>query len=126
MALAMIICGTLIAIGRRRPHPDVERQDLAERRAEGTQGGPLGCAVLRVAAKSCVAVGVYLNGIGEGVPLAESWSGGTWTRSRPPDPKGSVDGELNKVSCTSAAHCIAVGGSDTNRAGFALADSWNG
>jgi hypothetical protein len=91
---------------------------------KGSIGGQLfdvSCA----AAKSCVAVGGYFTQAG-GATLAESWNGAKWTLSRPPEPKGSVVGELNKVSCTSAAHCIAVGSYGTNTAGFVLADSWNG
>ena len=40
-------------------------------------------------AKSCVAVGLYLNSGGVGVPLAETWNGKTWTPGTPARPKGS-------------------------------------
>jgi hypothetical protein len=91
---------------------------------KGSSGGQL-LGVSCAAAKSCVAVGGDFTNSG-GAALAESWNGSRWTLSRPPEPKGSVVGELNTVSCTSAAHCIAVGSSSTNTAGFALADAWNG
>jgi hypothetical protein len=87
----------------------------------GSQFLSVSCA----AAKSCVAVGNYFTEAGDGA-MAGYWNGRTWALSRPPEPKGSVAGQLNKVSCTSAAHCIAVGSYGTNTAGFVLADSWNG
>jgi hypothetical protein len=91
---------------------------------KGSSDGQL-VGVSCASAKSCVAVGGDFTNSG-GAALAESWNGSRWTLSRPPEPEGSVVGELNQVSCTSAAHCIAVGSSDTNTASFALADSWNG
>jgi hypothetical protein len=91
---------------------------------KGSSGGQL-VGVSCAAAMSCVAVGGDFTNSG-GAALAESWNGSKWTLSRPPEPKGSVVGELNKVSCTSATHCIAVGSSSTNTADFVLADSWNG
>jgi hypothetical protein len=91
---------------------------------KGSSGGEL-LGVSCAAAKSCVAVGSDFTNSG-GAALAESWNGSKWTLSRPPEPKGSVVGELNKVSCTSTAHCVAVGSWGTNTAGFALAESWNG
>jgi hypothetical protein len=91
---------------------------------KGSGGGQL-LGVSCTAAKSCVAVGSFFTESG-GAALAESWNGGKWTLSRPPAPKGSVVAELNKVSCTSALHCIAVGSYSSNTAGFVLADSWNG
>jgi hypothetical protein len=91
---------------------------------KGSSGGQF-LGVSCAAAKSCVAVGSDFTNSG-GAALAESWNGGKWTLSRPPEPKGSVVGELNKVSCPSTTRCIAVGSWGTNTAGFALADSWNG
>ena len=91
---------------------------------KGSSGGQL-LGVSCAAAKSCVAVGGDFTNSG-GAALAESWNGSKWTVSRPPEPKGSVVGDLNKVSCTSTLHCIAVGSWGTNTAGSALADVWNG
>jgi hypothetical protein len=62
-------------------------------------------------------------------PLAEQWTGGTWTALTVPDPGPSGDlVELNSVSCISATNCMAVG-DDQNAAGTAdttLAAQWNG
>jgi hypothetical protein len=77
------------------------------------------------AAKSCVAVGYYLTRTGSAA-LAESWNGRKWTTAKPPEPKGSVAGDLNKVSCASATYCVAVGTTSTDTSSFVLADSWNG
>lgn len=93
-------------------------------RPAGSAGGQLN-GVSCAAAKSCVAVGSYVTASGSGA-LAETWNGSKWSVSKPPEPKGSVVGELNKVSCTSAAHCVAVGAYGTNTADFALAEVWNG
>jgi len=90
----------------------------------GSQFLGVSCA----AAKSCVAVGDYFTKAGDAA-MAEYWNGRTWALSRPPEPKGSVAGQLNQVSCTSAAHCIAVGSSGPSfifTAASVLADSWNG
>lgn len=76
-------------------------------------------------AKSCVAVGSYDTPAGSAA-LAEAWNGASWTMARPPEPKGSVTGELLKVSCPSATDCLAVGLSGSNTAESALADRWNG
>ena len=62
-------------------------------------------------------------------PLAEQWTGSAWTALTVPDPYASTDyAELNSVSCTSAASCIAVG-DDINAAGTTdatVAAQWNG
>jgi hypothetical protein len=89
-------------------------------------------------ANDCVAVGVNANAADTGKrgrALIQTWNGTTWTsvahgrtwtRLRPPEPKGRVTGELEKVSCPSATDCIAVGTSGSDTAEFALADAWNG
>jgi hypothetical protein len=96
----------------------------APAKPKGSVDGQL-TGVSCAAAKSCVAVGDYTTAAGAAA-LAESWNGSRWTASKPPDPNGFVVADLNKVSCSSAAHCIAVGNADTNTGSFVLADSWNG
>jgi hypothetical protein len=91
---------------------------------KGAAGGQLD-GVSCASAKSCVAVGSYYTGSG-GAALAESWNGKTWTAARPAEPKGSVTGELEKVSCPAVAYCVAVGTAASNTAGQALSDVWNG
>jgi hypothetical protein len=76
-------------------------------------------------AKSCVAVGQYFTGTGA-APLAEAWNGRRWTIAKPPVPAGSVVGNLGKVSCPTAAYCVAVGDVAANAGSSVLADSWNG
>ena len=76
-------------------------------------------------AKSCVAVGQYFTGTGA-APLAEAWNGNRWTTAEPPEPAGSVVGNLGKVSCPAAAYCVAVGDVAANAGSSVLADSWNG
>ena len=93
-------------------------------RPAGSQGGQL-ASVSCAGPKSCVAIGTYYTDSGAAA-LAESWNGGKWTLSRPPAPKGSIVGDLEKVSCPTTAFCIAVGTSATNKGGFVLADRWNG
>lgn len=91
--------------------------------------GALSATLLGVSCTSttaCVAVGVYLNPSGFGVPLAERWNGRTWTPSAPPRAAGSSFGQLNGVSCTSAKSCVAVGSFGTATGAAALAESWNG
>ena len=77
-------------------------------------------------AKSCVAVGLYLNGRGVGVPLAETWNGRAWTPGTPARPSGSAGGQLDNVSCRTANSCVAVGSYSTSAGSAALAESWNG
>jgi len=93
-------------------------------RPTGSTGGQLDNVSCRTA-KSCVAVGSYYTPSGSAA-LAETWNGASWTLARPPEPKGSVTGELLKVSCPSARYCLAVGIADSNTAESALSDRWNG
>jgi hypothetical protein len=93
-------------------------------RPAGSTGGQLDNVSCRTA-KSCVAVGSYDTPAGSAA-LAETWNGTSWTMARPPEPQGSVTGELLKLSCPSATYCLAVGLSSSNTAEFALADRWNG
>lgn len=70
------------------------------------------------ATDDCHAVGYYVTGTGQDQPLAEAWNGTAWAVQHAPPHLGG--GELNGVSCTSAAACTAVGG------GAGLAEVWNG
>jgi hypothetical protein len=68
-----------------------------------------------VATSACTAVGwddLNPSGVTSGL-LAESWSGMNWsiqTASEPANPNSTL--EFEGVSCTSVAHCIAVGGAE--------------
>lgn len=59
------------------------------------------------------------------VPLAMVWTGTRWRKTPVPLPKGWAEGQLDSVSCRSAAYCVATGeigaGADTP-----IAETWNG
>lgn len=77
-------------------------------------------------ASSCFAVGVSLNA-GRYAPLAERWTGGTWSLLTAPTParaSASLDGG---VACSSRTKCTAVGYFRARHHNKApLAESWNG
>jgi hypothetical protein len=80
---------------------------------------------------ACTAVGFYSSGVeGEGVPLAESWNGSSWTLQSVPAPSGARAGGidyLEGVSCVSARACVAVGRYEISSSEeLPLAESWNG
>ena len=84
------------------------------------------------ATTACIAVGTAGTASSTALvtaPLAEEWTGGTWTALTVPDPGASGDlVELNSVSCLSATNCMAVG-DDQNGAVTAdttVAAQWNG
>jgi hypothetical protein len=61
------------------------------------------------------------------VNLAEAWNGTSWRIQAIPNPKGSVNGSLHAVSCTSRSACTAVGSYDNAAGrGVAVAERWNG
>jgi hypothetical protein len=59
---------------------------------------------------------------------AQEWNGKTWHSLSPAFPAGTVAGGLDAISCTSPAHCMAVGAYYTDPEGnaFSLAETWNG
>jgi hypothetical protein len=78
---------------------------------------------------SCEAVGSYiLDSTGYAVNLAEVWNGTSWSVQRTPNPGHSLHSSLDKVSCTSARSCTAVGGFThlISTIGLAFAAVWNG
>ncbi|HMD94032.1 MAG TPA: hypothetical protein VKG80_15490 [Trebonia sp.] len=77
-------------------------------------------------ASACVAVGLYLDSAGAGIPLAETWNGRTWTPRTLPTPARGTGVILNGVSCVSARRCVAVGEYFTGGGAAAVAESWNG
>ena len=77
-------------------------------------------------AKSCFAVGDYVNKADVDVPLAEQWNGRTWSIKAVPHPAGTQI-TLMSVSCTTAKACTAVGFYDTRSAReLPLVERWNG
>jgi hypothetical protein len=80
-------------------------------------------AVACPAAKSCYAVGNHLpKGSRSSAPLIEHWNGSKWTWQNVSVPRGTSDGQLADVSCSSARFCVAVG---TDGSGV-LIERWNG
>jgi hypothetical protein len=62
---------------------------------------------------SCVAVGQYVNKIGNFVPMGIVQRNGHWPRATPIKPPSNAPGaftEINSLSCTGTGKCVAVGG----------------
>jgi hypothetical protein len=79
------------------------------------------------AAGFCEAVGSYQDQTGlNGVILAESWNGTSWTSQSVPSPAGSTSAALSAVSCTSATFCEAVGNASASSGQVPVVETWNG
>jgi hypothetical protein len=80
-----------------------------------------------LAADACTAAGYYLDGSGNGHPLAEQWNGTSWKIRATPGVTGSNNSGLFAISCAAADACLAVGAT-RNIAGTTapLAEAWNG
>ena len=86
-------------------------------------------AVSCTSTAACTAVGSFTNSAGNIAPLAERWTGTSWSIEAAPSPAGQGYGVLNAVSCSSATDCTAVGSSLQNLASTTsepLAEHWNG
>ncbi|HEY1915329.1 MAG TPA: hypothetical protein VGH27_07100 [Streptosporangiaceae bacterium] len=70
-------------------------------------------------AKSCTAVGGYLNSSNVDEPLVERWNGTSWTIQTDATPANTT---LGAVSCTSGTSCTAVGSDVIG----AVAEQWDG
>jgi hypothetical protein len=70
-------------------------------------------SVSYAAARSCSAVGVYLNGAQNVLTAAVSENNGGWGRavtiSAPPDAARTPNLQLNGITCTAPGWCVAVG-----------------
>jgi hypothetical protein len=71
-------------------------------------------------ATTCVAVGAE----SDYVPIAETWSAGTWTLSYPPPASHVVEPELASVSCISVTSCVALSTGPPESTTYS--DAWNG
>ena len=76
-------------------------------------------------AADCVAVGGYNNGTA-GQTLVETLSGGTWTITPSPSQGTNRQNDLNGVSCSDVADCVAVGDYDSGTAGQTLVETLSG
>jgi hypothetical protein len=80
---------------------------------------------------ACTAVGHY-NEVNIEQALVERWNGTAWQIQESPSPigqpkEGESHWELSKVSCASAASCVAVGSySEKASASNLLGEQWNG
>jgi hypothetical protein len=94
----------------------VERWDGSSWKLQSTPPPPSGSTFIGLngvscaSATACTAVGGYniASSTPGQFPLAESWNGSTWSLQSTPGLPGMTSGQLNSVSCTSAA-CFAVG-----------------
>jgi hypothetical protein len=78
-------------------------------------------------ATNCMTVGDYSDQAGTSdTSFAEQWNGAAWTAVTVPNP--ATFSTLVSVSCPSAGHCVAVGGSSATAAGTVspLTEVWNG
>ena len=66
-------------------------------------------AVSCLSAKSCIAVGFFINHAGAGVTLAERWDGVRWSIQRTPTPQAATYVQLVGVSCRVPGPCMAAG-----------------
>ena len=80
-----------------------------------------------ISATNCIAVGDAGPTSGSSVStLAEQWNGKSWAILSTPNP--ATFSALDSVSCTSASHCVAVGGDAATATGSVrpLVEVWNG
>jgi len=93
---------------------------------EGAKGSRLE-AVACANSTTCFAVGSYVNGSGQTVPLVERWNGTEWTLGTMPVPAGATESSLAGVACVGVSACKAVG-SYRNGSGVTetLVEHWNG
>jgi hypothetical protein len=77
-------------------------------------------------ASNCVAVGSYNTSTGSPLPFADRWNGTSWSVQPMAAPVGTTYITLTGVSCTSASHCVAVGGYGARTGLLTLAEVWNG
>jgi hypothetical protein len=78
------------------------------------------------ATTECTAVGSYNLEFGSSLPLAERWNGKEWKLQTVPNPSGSEETRLSKVSCPTTTSCEAVGYYRKSGVYRALAAVWNG
>jgi hypothetical protein len=100
---------------------------LAASPNDGTHDNELGLGgVSCVWARSCKAVGYYLNDRNVQRTLVESWNGSVWSLAASPN-DGTHNNVLLGVSCVSARSCEAVGNyRNGSGAQWTLVESWNG
>jgi hypothetical protein len=78
-------------------------------------------AVSCVTARWCAAAGYYNSARVGDSPLAATWDGHAWSRSRPPGHAGLVG-----ISCATARYCLAVGYVQGRASAAIFTETWNG
>jgi hypothetical protein len=66
-------------------------------------------AVSCASARSCVAVGFFVNRLGAGKPLAERWNGARWSIEPVASPLAEASVQLVGLSCSRHGPCTAAG-----------------
>jgi hypothetical protein len=129
-AVACPAAGTCTAVGSSNSKLLVERWDGARWRIQpapippGARFSELNAVTCT--ARSCVAVGDYVNRSGLQVTLAERWNGSNWAIQPTPNPSRAQSfSVLTGVSCTARDACEASGASDAPNAST-FAERWNG
>ena len=77
-------------------------------------------------ARGCVAVGDFTTASGRERPLIEHWNGTTWSIDGVPLPRGTREGHLSAVSCSSGHACTATGAYSRTGPEAAMVERWNG
>jgi hypothetical protein len=80
-------------------------------------------------ARFCAAVGAQGDSARPArgdVPLTMIWNGARWRKTAAPLPQGWPEGQLNSVSCPSAAYCVAVGYVVRVNGYSPFAETWHG
>jgi hypothetical protein len=76
-------------------------------------------------ANACTAVGEHTSG-GKTLTLAERWNGTAWSIQETPNPTGATFSGFQRVFCSSATACTAVGYTGSESSYQTLAERWNG
>ena len=76
--------------------------------------------------QTCIAVGGFVNAVGQRATLVERWLRSRWSVQPSPNSITDIDAELNDVSCASDASCMAVGSTVNVDPGTPLVERWNG
>ena len=138
-SLTAVSCTTAarcVAVGGYGTHALAEAWNGASWQVLRT-GNPAGTAASSLTSVSCTIAGRCMavgyaaaaNWLQGQLPIAEQWNGASWQILPTPDP---LPGQINSfwsVSCSSASHCMAVGGSEVNQGAGPLpsfAEAWNG
>src|SRR5579862_3319521 len=84
-------------------------------------------AVACANSSACVAVGSGVNDRADGIAIAATWNGSSWTAHPTARVRGAVAAALAAISCTAPTACVAVGDElDGAGDGLPLIERWDG